>query len=168
MFISTLFDAMLNTTINFQPVFVINGLIFWFLLRINDFYNFFFCWRIGNDKEELDVCWNLDIVDYNNQDEYFREQWEMQKRKPVGSSKLRLRFKLLTSYFGGSSTRFACRLIPEAHCLLISHRTQPLGNYSFNHNDFLRAPRFKHRTIQWRCCVIQNKSHGVEKSRLIE
>lgn len=42
---------------------------------------------------------------------------ESQKRKSVGSGKLRLRFKLLTSYFAEPPSRpdFA-RFIPEAHC----------------------------------------------------
>lgn len=63
-----------------------------------------------------------------------RSRYESQKRKSVGSTKLRLRFKLLTSYFGEPPLRSGW-FIPEAHCLLISPRTQPLRFHSSAHNE---------------------------------
>ena len=76
-----------------------------------------------------------EIVEWNRLGMPRRRTYEFQKRKSVGNPKLRLRFKLLTSYFGEPQSRSACRYIPKAHCLLISPRIQPLRNHSSGHND---------------------------------
>lgn len=70
-----------------------------------------------------------------------KSKYESQKRKSVGSTKLRLRFKLLTSYFGEPPLRSGW-FIPEAHCLLISPRTQPLRCHSSAHNEALPSRYF--------------------------
>lgn len=72
-----------------------------------------------------------------------RGEDESQKRKSVGSGKLRLRFKLLTSYFAEPlPLSRSCSVYPGGPLLLISPRRQPLRNHSSARNDSLPLSHF--------------------------